>query len=215
MGRKYRTRRARVSMGVMMGDITRAFAAIGEDVTIYPLAKIINPGNITIGSHVIIDDFAFIGNHRRLILGNHVHVSSHVSIVGGGEFLCCDFTAISPGVRILSGSDDFHGGGLTNSTVPARYRSVERGRVIIGAHVIIGANSVVLPNVKVGEGVTVGAGSVVTKDLEPWGIYAGAPARRIGVRPSERILELEAKLVAEEGLGSRRYRSAEVLLADI
>jgi len=189
---------------------SHAFAEIGVDVTIFPLAKIISCHRIRIGSHVVIDDFVFIGNHQQLIVGNHVHIASHVSIVGGGICLCCDFSGVSSGARILTGTDDFHGGGLTGPTVPAGYRAVMRGKVIIGAHAVIGANAVVCPNVSVGEGATVGAGSVVIRDLEPWGIYAGAPARRIGTRRHEEILELETRLVAEESL-AKRFRTADSL----
>src|SRR5450432_2149073 len=132
-----------------------AFAEIGHDVTIYPLAKIVHPASIRLGSHIVIDDFVFIGSHQELVLGNHVHVASHASITGGGVCICCDFSGISSGARILTGTDDFRGGGLTGPTVPARYRAVERGRTIIGAHAVIGANATVCPNVTVGEGATV------------------------------------------------------------
>jgi acetyltransferase-like isoleucine patch superfamily enzyme len=185
----------------------REFAGTGEDVTIYPSARILSTSNIRIGSHVIIDDFVFIGKHEKLVLGNHVHIASHASITGGGIFLCCDFAGISSGARILTGTDDFHGSGLTGPTIPPRYRAVERGRVVLGAHVVIGANAIVLPNVNISEGAVVGAGSVVTKDLDPWGVYVGAPARRVTTRPSERILEYERRLVEEEGL-SQRFRDA-------
>jgi galactoside O-acetyltransferase len=188
------------------------FAEIGADVTIYSTAKLIGRERIRIGSHVIIDDFVFIGNHRKLIIGHHVHIACHASITGGGFCICCDFSGISSGARILTGTDRFQGGGLTGPTIPEQYRCLERGRVVIGAHAIIGANAVVLPNIEIGEGVTVGAGSVVTKSLEPWGIYAGVPARRIGSRSREEILLFEQKLVEEEKISTRRFRTAEALL---
>ena len=47
-------------------------------------------------------------------------------------------------------------------------------------NVFIGYNCTILPNVRIGENVIVGACSVVTKDLEPDGVYAGVPAKRIG-----------------------------------
>jgi maltose O-acetyltransferase len=51
--------------------------------------------------------------------------------------------------------------------------------VKIGSNVWIGGNSVILPGVTIGDGVTVGAGSVVTKDVEPYVVVAGNPARVI------------------------------------
>ena len=56
------------------------------------------------------------------------------------------------------------------------------GQIIIGNDVYIGAKSVIMP-VNVGDGVVIGAGSFVNKDLDPWGIYVGSPAKKIGERP--------------------------------
>jgi maltose O-acetyltransferase len=56
------------------------------------------------------------------------------------------------------------------------------GDVIIGHHVWIGYRAVVLPGVTIGDGAVVGAGAVVTKDVEPFTIVAGNPARKIGER---------------------------------
>ena len=52
----------------------------------------------------------------------------------------------------------------------------------INDYVWIGANVTVLQNVKIGQGAVVCAGSVVTKDVEPYSIVAGTPARPIGKR---------------------------------
>lgn len=187
------------------------FRRAGEHVTIYPGARLICPENIAIGSHVIIDDFVFVGQHGRLALGNYVHLAVASSITGGGECILCDFAGLSSGVRIITGSEDFLGGGLTNPTVPMKYRGVKRGFVVIGSHAIIGANAVVLPNVTIGEGAAIGAGAIVTRDVEPWSVYAGMPARKIRARPQDQIRRLEAALFAEEGTPSPRFRDASIL----
>lgn len=56
------------------------------------------------------------------------------------------------------------------------------GEVIIGSHVWIGFRAIILPGVKIGDGAVVGAGAVVTRDVEPFAIVAGNPARKIGER---------------------------------
>lgn len=49
----------------------------------------------------------------------------------------------------------------------------------VGDGTWIGANSTILPGIKIGEGCVIAAGSVVSKNCEPNGLYAGSPARRI------------------------------------
>jgi acetyltransferase-like isoleucine patch superfamily enzyme len=49
--------------------------------------------------------------------------------------------------------------------------------VRIGAHADIGVNAVVLPGVTIGKGAIVGAGAVVTRDVPPYAVVAGVPAR--------------------------------------
>lgn len=181
---------------------------IGADVRIHSQARIIDPATITIGDHVIVDDFVFVGRHESLTLGNYVHVACHASITGGGTCFVADFAGISSGARILTGTDDFLGGGLTGPTIPAEFRCVERSEVIIEAFAIVGANAVVLPGVRIGEGTTIGAGSVVTRDVEPWMVYAGSPARPIKPRAKEMILRHEQELYACYGRPAALFRPA-------
>ncbi|MCA2683519.1 MAG: acyltransferase [Microcystis sp. M038S2] len=169
-------------------------ASVGQDVTIWSGAKIIDPEVISIGDSVIIDDFVFIMGGKRTILGSFIHISSFTSITGGGELIMEDFTTLSGGIRLFTGNDDYVGGSLTNSAVPYPYRLPTRSFVHIKKHAIIGANSVILPDVTIGEGVAIGANSLVKHDCEPWMIYAGSPARIIRPRPKEKILELESAL---------------------
>lgn len=170
------------------------FASIGQDVTIWPLAKIVSPEVISIGDSVIIDDFVFIVGGEETVIGNFVHIASFTSITGGGKFVMEDFTTLSSGVRIFTGNDDYSGGCLTGSAVPAPYRIPIRSFICIRKHAIIGAEAVILPGVTIGRGVVIGANSLVKKDCEPWTVYAGSPARAIKSRPKKRILELEDQL---------------------
>jgi acetyltransferase-like isoleucine patch superfamily enzyme len=171
----------------------------GTNVTIFPGARLLGRDRIHIGSNVIIDDFVFIGTHAELTIGSYVHIASHASITGGGICTLADFVGISSGARILTGTDDFGGGGLTGPTIPAELRAVERGSVTIESHVLVGANAVVLPNVTLGEGAAIGAGSVVTESLAPWQVYVGAPARPVKARPREGLLARERELYLRYG----------------
>ena len=87
---------------------------------------------------------------------------------------------------------------LTNPCIPEKYLTHRhRGTILIAKHAILGTNTVVMPGVTIGEGVATGAGTVVTQDLQPWGIYVGAPARRINDRRSDIILRMEQELMEE------------------
>jgi galactoside O-acetyltransferase len=172
-------------------------AQVGQDVIIWPQAKIISPEVIAIGDSVIIDDFVFIMGGKSTRIGSFVHIASFTSITGGGELVMEDFTGLSGGVRVYTGNEDYSGGCLTNPSVPYPYRLPTRSFVHIRKHAIIGANTVILPGVVIGEGAAIGANSLVTKDCEPWKIYAGSPAKAIKTRPQDKILELEAQLCQE------------------
>ncbi len=174
-----------------------AFSIVGQDVTIWPMARIISPEVISIGDSVIVDDFAFLMGGMKMTIGSFVHIASFASVVGGGEFIMEDFAGLSSGGRIYTGNDDYLGGSLTGPTIPFPYRKPVRSFVHVGKHVVIGANTVVLPGVTIGEGAAIGANSLVTKDCEPWTIYVGSPARALKPRPREKMLELEAEFLSK------------------
>jgi acetyltransferase-like isoleucine patch superfamily enzyme len=190
----------------MSGDQIDQFAGIGQDVTIWPLAKIVGRSAITIGDSVMIDDFAFLMGGTRTTIGSFVHIASFVLIAGGGELKMGDFSALSGGCRVYTGNDDYLGNCLTNPTVPEPYRRALRSFVHIGRHAIVGANCVLLPGVTVGEGAAIGASSLVTRDCEPWTVYAGSPARPFKPRPRERMLALEADLRTRAYDADGQYR---------
>lgn len=152
----------------------------------FEYTKIIGIENIDFGKYIIIDDFVLIYAKENIKIGNYVHIASFTSISGGGELEMGDFTAISSGCRIVTGSDDFKDYGFGNSTISNTFRNLTIKKIKIERFVIIGGNSVILPGVKIGEGASIGAGSIITKDLEPWGIYIGN--RKVGTRDKEGVL---------------------------
>lgn len=167
---------------------------------IYDDAKIINRDKLIIGDNSQIDDFVFLNCGEETLLGSFVHIASFCSIIGGGKLYMDHFSGLSAGCRIITGSDDFLGGGLTNPTVPKEYTNVKTSTVRIGKHVILGTNVTVLPGVTIGEGAAVGAGALVRKDLEPWTIYVGVDCKPIKIRSSDKILSLEKELLKELGI---------------
>ena len=96
--------------------------------------------------------------------------------------------------RIKTGSDVSIGPEATILTLGHDPQSSEfadkGGDVIIGDRVWIAYRAIILPGVTIGEGAVVGAGSVVTKDVEPYTIVAGNPARSIKKRNCELSYQL-------------------------
>ena len=173
------------------------FKYVGNNVQIAKNCTIIGFENISLGENIRIDGGVSIAcASGYLKVGSYIHIGSgcHITCAGGVEL--SDFSGLSQGVRIYSGSDDYSGNSLTNPTLPNKYLNIIVKPVLIGRHVIIGSGSVVLPGVKIGNGTSVGALSLVTKSLEEWGVYVGAPAKRIKAR-KKALLEQEKLLLDE------------------
>ena len=161
------------------------------DVVIHKSAVIKRPDLVKMGNHIAIDPFFYMSTAAQI--DNYVHISSHVSVIGGAEGMLAmeDFTTIATGCRIICVSNNFaDGSGMINPFVEFKYRSNLIGNmVVMKKHSALGTNVVVHPTVTIGEGSVVGSNSLVLKSTEPWGIYAGTPAIKIGERPKEVLLK--------------------------
>lgn len=171
--------------------MTFGFCKVGTNVRVAKNCTIIGMPNISFGDNVRIDGPTVMSASNGYIkIGSHVHIGGMAFLAGGGGIELEDFSGLSQGVRIYSTSDDYSGSALTNPTVPKEYLNVKIAPVHLGRHVIVGSGTVVLPGCTIGEGTSVGAMSLVTKSLEPWGVYFGTPAQRLRAR-SKRLLKLE------------------------
>ena len=163
----------------------------------FEYTKIIGLENIEFGTDVLIDDFVLLYDKKKIRIGNHVHIACFTSITGGEEFTMGDFSGVSQGCRILTGSEDLLDWGFGNPTVPEGFRNTRRAPVRIERFAVVGANSVICPGVTIGEGATVAACSVVTRSLDPWGVYAGT--RKVSERNKPEVLKTYARYVEEYG----------------
>jgi galactoside O-acetyltransferase len=177
------------------------FAALGRNVRLSRKASIYNSGAIALGDNVRIDDFCILSpsGDARFTIGDHVHVACHTILIGQADIVLEDFSNLSSRISVYSSSDDFSGDWMTNPTVPAEFTQVRSAPVTIGEHVVIGSGSVVLPGVVVARGCAVGALSLINRSTEPFGIYAGTPARRLKER-TQGLLTHEARLRARAEL---------------
>ena len=103
-------------------------------------------------------------------IGNHVWIGPQ-SYFDARSLIIEEYVGWGPGAKVLGSS---HIGFPVD--VPIIQTDLEVKQVRIGAWADIGTNAVVLPGVTIGQGSVVGAGSVVTKDVAPFSIVAGAPA---------------------------------------
>lgn len=168
----------------------------GKNVLLSRNAVLYNPDLLEIGDNVRIDDFTTISG--KVVLGDYIHIAQFCGLYGGTEGIFMDdFSGLSSRVVIYATSNDYSGESLTNPMVPAKYKKTDKNIAVhLEKHVIVGCTSVILPGVTIGIGSSVGAMSMVGKTLEPWGVYAGTPAKRIKER-SKKLLELETQLRGE------------------
>jgi len=168
----------------------------GEDVRISRRASLYGASRIVLGDHVRIDDFCVLSaGDGGIEIGSYIHIAVYSSLIGAGRITVHDFANISSRVSIYSSSDDYSGETMTNPMVPDAYKRVDHAPVVIGRHVIIGSGSIVLPGVTLHEGVAVGALSMVNRDIDPFMICAGVPAKPVKPR-SRALLAHEQSLLA-------------------
>lgn len=112
-------------------------------------------------------------------------IDSFVDLSGGVEI--GDDVWISRGALLLTHT---HG---CKTRAPRREQGTRFFPLVVGRDAWISTRAIVLPSVgRIGEGAVIGAGAVVTKEVPPWAIMAGNPARQIGTRGEDAPLPPEA-----------------------
>ncbi len=155
-------------------------ASVGENVVVEKGALILKPECVRIGSNVYIGHYAILRGYDRgeLVIGDDTWIGQFCYFNSAGGIEIGSRVGIGPGVKIMSSRH-----GEEGRKVPVLLCDLEFARVTIESDCDLGLGSIILPGVTVGRGSQVGAGAVVTRNVEPYAIVAGVPARKIGERP--------------------------------
>ena len=177
------------------------FKSIGTNVRISSDARVYGAKNISIGDDVRIDDFVMLATGvGHISIGNGCYIARNCNLTGTFGIEMCDFSSMAANTVIYSASDDYSGDYMTAQAIPKEFTNFAGGKVTLGKHVIVGASSVIIGEADIGEGCSLGAVTVViNKNLDPWGMYVGNPARRVKER-KRGLLNLEKQLVAQRAL---------------
>jgi len=159
------------------------FGHYGRNVYLFPGVNIVRPRYISIGDNVTIGRGTDIYVHPThsdwkdymIRIGNNVHIGSH-NIIGARKSIVLEDNILI-GPHVMIGDHSHH---YENIDIPIRLQEVtEGGPVRIERDGWIGANVFILPNVTIGRHSVVGANSVVNRDIPPYSVAVGAPARVI------------------------------------
>lgn len=145
---------------------------IGKNSSIHWLARFNNPAGVSIGHNSVIGNDAFLdGRYKRSGRGylqdflspskRPLRIGNNVSIAGE--------------VRIFTMQHD----------IDSRDFGEVEGEVVIDDYVAIGTRVTILSGVHIGKGAVVGSGAVVTKDVEPYSLVGGVPAKHIRYRSKD------------------------------
>ncbi len=169
--------------------------------------------NVTVGKHTY-------GMKKRTVFSEYspdqptVSIGSYCSIASGVVILAnADHPTHLPSIYPFRST--LFASGKKPGKVSPNLDVVSRGPVTIGHDVWIGTNAIILSGVAIGSGAVIGAGAVVTKDVPPYGIAVGNPARVVRFRfapdivdallqaewwllPDEHIRELEPYFYADD-----------------
>lgn len=165
----------------------------GDRETVY-LKNVINDANINVGDYTMYNDF--VHDPREFQFNNvlyHYYVNHDHLIIGKFCSIACGARFIFNAANHTLGSQStypfpifYDEWGLDPANVAAAWDN--KGDIVVGNDVWIGYEAVILSGVTIGDGAIIGARAVVTKDVPPYTIVAGVPAKPIRKRYDEQTI---------------------------
>ena len=161
--------------------------------TVFPLAgyerlcflnNVVDHPQITIGDYTYYDDFESVGNFQRNVrylfdfTGDHLTIGKFCMIASGVEFIMNGANHLVNAVSSYPFA--VFGGDWANAMDGKSYP--KKGDTIVGNDIWLGYRATILPGVTIGDGAIIGSCSVVTRDVPPYSIVGGNPAKLIRQR---------------------------------
>ena len=135
--------------------------SVGANTRIMSRVSIMSPNKVNIGQEVFINkDTTISATSGKITIGDYCMIANNCNLIATNH-------------------------GYLDNIKPMFIQDVYGGPITLEEDVWLGANVVVCPNVKIGRGAIIGANSVVTKDIEPFSIAGGIPAKHIKYRFDE------------------------------
>ena len=139
--------------------------------TVFPYVYA-SSGGAKIKSKTIIDIGWFMMCPEKLHIGSHVHINRNCMLDARGGLTIGNNVSVSHNVSFVTGSHDFNTPKFDYVDAP----------IVVEDNVWIGLNATILKGVHIGQGAVVAAGALVTKDIPPFEVWGGVPAKKIAER---------------------------------
>lgn len=174
--------------------VNKRYPRSNDNETVY-LDQVVSDPNIKVGKYTIYNDFE--KNPADFEKNNvlyHYPVNKDRLVIG-------KFCSIACGAKFLFTSANHAMGSLSNYTFPIFFEEWDlkkenvtdawdnKGDIVIGNDVWIGYDAVIMAGVHIGDGAVIGTRAVVTKDVPPYTIVGGVPARKIKMRFDSQTVE--------------------------
>lgn len=160
--------------------------------------------NLPARSNVEIGDYTYYSDNRHSPENFYEHIQHHYEFLGD-KLIIGKFCAIAEGITFIMNGANHRMDGLTTypfnifargweKVTPTVAQLPFKGDTVIGNDVWIGQYVTIMPGIKIGDGAIIAANATVVKDIEPYTVVGGNPAKPIKKRFSDEMIALLLKL---------------------
>ena len=156
-------------------------ASCGSNCVFEAGVLLFHPENVHIGNDVYVGHQTILKGYYKneMHIGDGTWIGQQCFFHSGGGIRIGKNVGIGPGVKILTSVHAEAGRGT-----PILHSPIDFSEVVVEDDCDLGVGCILMPGVRVGRGAQVAAGAVVTRDVKPYSVVAGVPAKVLRERPA-------------------------------